>query len=257
MDRLRSKVKSIVSVVSEGGPYHPFYLLARATYHSLYLLLRSLSQTDRRLVDDYLKKTTVRKLHIGCGDPDALAKRPIFPDWLNSDYYPKSPKILHLDATRPFRLFESGSFDYVFSEHMIEHIPYSAGVHMMADCYRILKPHGKMRTSTPDLAFLIDLYRNDKSTLQDQFLAYASSNIKWVPYKEDTFVINNFVRDWGHQFIWDEKTMRTAMEKVGFKNVTSYKLQRSDDTALRNLEHETRMPEGFLQLQTFTMEGEK
>ena len=46
------------------------------------------------------------------------------------------------------------------------------------------------------------------------------------------------------------------------KNITSWKIGESDDLDLQNLENETRrvrkgMPAGFLQLETFTLEGTK
>jgi predicted SAM-dependent methyltransferase len=224
--------------------------VARDARHFLSSNVRHLRHVDKRLVDDYHKRAPVRKLHIGCGSN-------VISGWLNADYYPKSPNILHLDATRPFSLLESRSFDYVFSEHMIEHVPYRAGSQMIAECYRILKPDGKLRISTPDLSFLIDLYRSDKSELQQQYVAWASSRINWAPYQDETFVINNFVRNWGHSFIYDEKTLRAMMEAAGFKNVSRCGLAHSDDETLCSLENEKKMPEGFLQLESLTLEAIK
>ena len=48
------------------------------------------------------------------------------------------------------------------------------------------------------MPFLIDLYRNDKSDLQNQYIEWSSRTfIADAPYADDTFVINNFFRDWG------------------------------------------------------------
>ena len=136
---------------------------------------------------------------------------------------------------------------------MIEHISYPQGLFIMSECYRILKANGKIRISTPNLAFLIDLYKEDKSGLQQEYIKWATDQfIQYAPYAADTFVINNFVRDWGHQFIYDEKTPRSAMEKVGFTNITTFELNKSEAETLRDLEHENRMPESFLRLETFT-----
>ena len=65
----------------------------------------------------YFSKNSVKKLHIGCGSN-------ILDGWLNSDYYPPLASVLHLDATKRFP-FEDNTFDYVFSEHVIEHIAFS------------------------------------------------------------------------------------------------------------------------------------
>jgi hypothetical protein len=70
-------------------------------------------------------------------------------------------------------------------------------------------------------------------------------------------VINNFVRNWGHLFIYDEKTLRHSLETAGFAEVESFRLNESNDPNLRNLENEKRMPEGFLQFESFTLEAVK
>ena len=65
------------------------------------------------------------------------------------------------------------------------------------------------------------------------------------------------MRHWGHQFIYDEKTLRAAMERAGFKKVTRRELNESDAVALRALEDTDRMQERFLRLESFTLEGTK
>lgn len=50
---------------------------------------------------------------------------------------------------------------------------------------------------------------------------------------------------------------RRALEVSGFVDVHSYRINESDDLALKNLENEERMPAGFLQLESFTLEARK
>jgi predicted SAM-dependent methyltransferase len=208
-----------------------------------------LAQT-RPVQEIIVVKSKEPKLHIGCGD-HAL------PGWLNTDQFPNTGDIMHLDATRPFP-FNNETFDYVFSEHMIEHLPYPDGLKMLAECHRVLKPSGKIRISTPNLALLIDIARANKSDLQRAYIKCASRTfIDGAPEDNETFVINNFVRDRGHTFIYDENTLRGAMTSVGFAQITKFDLQESRDVALRDLENETSMPPGFLRLETLTLEGTK
>jgi hypothetical protein len=63
------------------------------------------------------------------------------------------------------------------------------------------------------------------------------------------------VRDWGHQFIYDEKILRSMLESVGFCDVVRSSLGESDDEEFRGLENEGRMPEGFLALETIVLEA--
>ena len=217
----------------------------------LWYLCHRLSGRDRAIVRRYLAQSTIKKLHIGCGKNVLLG-------WLNMDALPLLPDVLYLDATRRFA-FEEGAFDYVFSEHMIEHIPYHHGLKMLGECRRVLKPSGKIRISTPNLDFLVALQRSDRCELAARYIRWSSRTFinGAVPEDNPVFVINYFVRSWGHRFIYDEKTLREAMLNAGFTNIVKRELQESDDPALCNLENEARLPPGFLRLETLTLEGTK
>jgi predicted SAM-dependent methyltransferase len=164
---------------------------------------------------------------------------------------------MRLDVARRFP-FDDNTFDYAFSEHMIEHIPHAVGQHMINECYRVLKPGGRLRITTPDLAFLIALYQQEKTDLQTRYIRWsAEANKPNVPFAMDTYVINNFVRDYGHQFIYDEKALRASFERAGFAGIVRCELNESQSEVLRNLENETKIPEGFVRLESFTLEGMK
>ena len=211
---------------------------------------RKFGLVDRQIVMKYLSQNNIRKLHIGCGSN-------LLQGWLNSDYFPRSTTILHLDATQLFP-FCNNEFDCIFSEHMIEHISYSQGLFMLNECFRVLKENGTIRISTPDLSFLIDLYKDNQSDLQREYIKRATDRyIKDAPYYDAVFVINNFVRNWGHQFIYNEKILRSSLEKAGFTSITKCALNQSEVDSLRNLENIKRMPQEFLRLETITMEGRK
>jgi predicted SAM-dependent methyltransferase len=207
--------------------------------------------------DGYLQRPEERKLHLGCG-------RNILAGWLNADIEPCSPDVAYIDLTKPLP-FQDACFDYVFSEHVIEHFSYQQGLAMLRESHRVLRPGGRIRVSTPDLAFVMGLYGAEKSDVQQRYIAWSTSYIAWstgafiseVPVSSDTFVINNFVRDWGHQFIYDEKELRASLLRAGFRDVERCALNDSSDENLRNLENERRLPPGFLRLETFTLEASK
>jgi predicted SAM-dependent methyltransferase len=179
-------------------------------------------EDDRSVVGAYFRDNQIRKLHIGCGSN-------VLDTWLNSDFSPQTPGIVHLDATQRFP-FEDCQFDFVFSEHMIEHISFSQGLVMLSECYRVLKERGKIRISTPDLCFLLELYKADKSDFQKEYIRWSTETfIPDAPYDDAIFVINNFVRDWDHLFIYDENTMQYALRKARFSQITRCPLNASDD----------------------------
>lgn len=232
--------------VGDGLIHHLKNVLRLILWH----FKRNFGRVDSEIVGNYLAEQEVRKLHIGCGEN-------ILSGWLNADFFPHSDMILHLDASDTFP-FPTGSFDYIFSEHMIEHISYSNGFVMLSECYRILRNNGKVRISTPNMQFLINLYGCGKSELQMEYLKWATDKFgKNISCHDDTFVINNFVRAWGHLFIYDEKTLRSSLGKAGFSKIVRCDLNESNDELLRNLENDQRMPKGLLKLESFTLEGTK
>lgn len=228
----------------------PFARLAKLQYENVYRIGRKLTGIDKRKISQYLSLHAIKKLHLGCG------YHPIA-GWLNSDLFPQSKEVIVVNAIKKFP-FPSDTFDYIFSEHMIEHLPYQYGQRMLQECYRVIKPGGSIRISTPDLAFLISLYSNSRTHLQDNYIKWATDEfLEDVPAYCDTFVINNFVRDWGHTFIYDEKTLRLALKLAGFSGILRCDLNESEHEELRGLENDYRMPAGFMQLETFTLEATK
>lgn len=189
----------------------------------------------------------MRKLNLGCGHN-------VLEGWVNSDANPPSTAVTLLDVENKFP-FTDNEFDYIFSEHMIEHLPYEVGSRSLKECYRVLKPRGVVRVSTPDLAFLVDLYTNSEADVNKRYIQWAAkfSNV----FCSNTHVINNFVRAWGHLFIYDEKTLRSSLEAAGFRNIKRCLINESVHEDLKNLENDSRLPEGFLALETFTLEGER
>jgi predicted SAM-dependent methyltransferase len=200
-------------------------------------------------IQQYLDTHPVAKLQIGCGGN-------MLEGWLNTDgqmdgwFHPQSVK---LDASQLFPISDT-TFDFVYSEHMIEHIPFWQGQQMLRECFRIMKPGAYIRISCPDFQFLIDLYTNP-TDLATQYTEVASPD--WAPYPNPIFIFNNYVRDWGHQFIYDKPTMTNSLLAAGFENVTEHNILESNVPELQNLEIPDRMQPGFLQLETMTFEARK
>jgi len=197
-------------------------------------------------IEEYLSTHDVAKLHLGCGGN-------FLKGWLNTDVVLYNPVAVHLDATEVFPI-ANNQVDYVFSEHAIEHMSYWNGQNMLRESCRVLKPGGRIRISCPNLQFLIDLYTNPTQLHVDYMTATKPD---WAPYPDPIFTVNNYVRDWGHQFIYDKKTLALCLEAAGFENITEHNIMESSDPELANLEIASRMAPGFLQLETMTLEATK
>jgi predicted SAM-dependent methyltransferase len=198
----------------------------------------------------YCAKHSVRKLHLGCGDF-------LLPGWFNTDGFPRRTGVAYCDVTRRFP-FPDGVFDCVFSEHMIEHIPFLAGKFMLSECFRVLKPGGRLRVATPDLDKITALKR-PANNIERAYLAFATAQIPDAFDGSPCFAINAFVRNWGHVFIYDPETLAELLRRSGFVEVASCRPDESGDPALCGIDRhaETLARPEFNLIETMVAEAVK
>jgi predicted SAM-dependent methyltransferase len=131
-----------------------------------------------------------------------------------------------------------------------------------------LKPGGVARIATPDLSFLIKLYRADdvsaepRQAIEQEFLEFFLGNeikdrANNAPVDFDVYLINKFVRAWGHEFIYDEKTLKYVFSDLGFTDIARRNVMESDHAALQNLENIDRKPAGHIALETVVLEARR
>jgi predicted SAM-dependent methyltransferase len=177
------------------------------------LFLRNAVRAVRRgkQVERYLAAHDVARLQLGAGDRPREG-------WLNTDLhgYGRSG-LVYLDVRKRFPLPDA-SFDFVYSEHMLEHLSYAEGQRCLSECLRVLKPRGRIRIATPSLERLAKLY--DGGELRERYVRWAVDTLE--PETKAPLpgvVINNFFRSWGHRFIYDPQTLRHALGEAGFVDV--------------------------------------
>lgn len=112
--------------------------------------------------------------------------------WLTADVDPRSD--VFMDVAKPLPL-PDGVIDVVYSEEVIEHIDRDGGRRMLAESFRILKPGGILRLTTPSLDYFA------KRAIEE---AAAVHEINEIFYQH------------GHRYIYSESAMRQALEEAGF-----------------------------------------
>jgi len=204
-------------------------------------------------IDAYLAEHPVRKLHLGAGYN-------VIDGWLNTDVddHGRRGELVYLDARRRFPLPDD-CMDVVFTEHMVEHLSYSDGLHCLRECRRVLKPEGRLRIATPSLDRLVRLWDRDEDEIS---LRYVRWSVDTFVHDADAylpaFVLNNFMRDWGHRFVYDQRTLAHALETAGFVDVVKRPVGESDDARLAGLEQHGRLiPPEFNAFETLVLEARR
>ena len=212
--------------------------------------LATFKERSQAIIDEYMREQPVKRLQIGAGS----SRRD---GWLNTDIEPGAG-LAYLDASRRFP-FDDGTFHYIFSEHVIEHLTYDEGKVMIAEAYRVLAPGGKMRLSTPNLTRFIQLFDDNPS---EEAKAYLRGKVEWHQWPQDAnraaIILNLQMSSWGHKFTYDVETLGGALTRAGFENVREFEENISHDPYLRDLEARVGgMFERWSDYETMTIEVEK
>jgi predicted SAM-dependent methyltransferase len=157
------------------------------------------------------------KLHIGSGKVRLNG-------WLNVDL--AAPEAdLHLDI-RETLPFADETITHIFTEHLIEHVNREEAVRFLRECHRVLSKNGFLRISTPDLKHLV--------------VSYISREIGewgelWEP-KSPCSLLNEGIRNWGHQFLYDAEELVKTLSEAGFYSVSFVNWGESTINELSGLE---------------------
>ena len=159
------------------------------------------------------------KLHLGCG-PQRLE------GWINLDNvkYPGVDKVVDITKGLPYK-----DVSHIFAEHFIEHLAYSDALALMRECRRVLRDDGVLRLSTPNLDWVwVTHYRLEMSEPEQV---------------QACFALNRAFRGWGHQFLYNERTLRASLLDAGFANIKRCDYGQSEHAELRGLERHEKSPD--------------
>jgi predicted SAM-dependent methyltransferase len=130
------------------------------------------------------------------------------------------------------------TFDYIFSEHQIEHISEADATAMLQECFRILRPGGRIRIATPDLAAILGLYDNPLHEIERRYIAWVMEKF-WPNIRSGNqrcYVINHMFKAHKHRFIYDYDTLSAMLADAGFVEIVRAQPGESDDPVLRGVE---------------------
>ncbi len=217
---------------------------------------------SKHLISTYLSETEEPMLNIGTGVN-------VLEGWLNTDLYPQNSNIaevVYLDASIKFP-FKDATFNYIYSEHIFEHLHFEDSCNMLSECYRVLKPNGVMRLALPHIDFLKGLYENPEARVNSAYIEFSKKH--FIPEftkvigesnHYNIYVINNFYRNWGHQVIHSFDTLKELVEKFKFRSIERKNVGESEIVNLKGLDGNGRAagyPPELYTIQTLIIEARK
>ncbi len=166
------------------------------------------------------------KLHLGCGT--------IYLDgWINIDNNSDNniEKIdLFWDITKKLPIFDN-SVDFIYNEHLLEHLSPDEAVKSIRDFMRVLKPGGIMRIAMPDLQDTLKLYNNDN---WKKDAGIKKCGLDFIKTKAE--FLNVCFRWWGHKWLYDREELERRLKEAGCVKIKKCELRKSGHKELCNLE---------------------
>lgn len=226
-----------------------------------FYLYRTFPSIDCKLIQEYLSRNDIKKLQLGCGENPIIG-------WLNSDFiencysvnFDPSRKVVNIDVTKPLPFLDN-TFDFVFCEHMIEHLSLKNAIFMLREVHRILKKDGILRIACPDLEKLVDVYlaKSSPEYINKIINDYCKNWVAESPFKDPICMLNLFFSDekWGHKFLYDYKFICKVLGFIGYTNPSKYPVCVSDNPNLILLENIKRMGRENLDFETLVIEVTK
>jgi len=178
-----------------------------------------------RAIAKYVSSTEEPRLQLGSGEVT-------LPGWLNSDLVRGD---IYIDVERPLPLPDA-RFAYVFAEHLIEHVSEQDGMQLLREIHRILRPGGVARITTPDLPKIIALYEDRNPIVSRADYARFLDDITGRRHERPCQIFNDFMRLWGHKYIYDEEDLAARLHQAGFRRVERQEPRQSEHPQLQDLE---------------------
>lgn len=112
--------------------------------------------------------------------------------------------------------FADGSVDWVYAEHLVEHVSLSDGTAWLAEVRRILAPGGVLRLTTPDLATYVDGYRAGDTFFSRHRGRMRAAGLGPPMPPRRAFMFNQLFYLYGHRWLYDYDELVHALVSAGF-----------------------------------------
>jgi predicted SAM-dependent methyltransferase len=195
---------------------HPAIQTLKPILRPIYSLALNIAARILQLRTPYLLRK-YDKLHLGSG-PHRIT------GWANIDMTGWRNVIWDLRRRLPI---PPGTIRFIYSQHFIEHIPRADALALLKNCKKLLSRGGTIRISTPNL------HRAAEDYLAGHIPRLPDT--EWYP-ATPCVAINEAMRLWGHQFVYDADELTRLLKEAGFSDIRSMQWGESGHPELRGLE---------------------
>lgn len=188
-----------------------------------------------------------RWVQFGCGP------HPLPSPWENYD------REVNITEALPF---PDESCQYLVAEHVIEHVPFAAGLAFLRECHRVLEPGGVLRLSFPDVSrfmkgsapdWLLDEAVEQRRTVYGQWLERTM-------HRPNTLasIFAFLLAGSGHKAAWTLETAGASCIAAGFLGSHEEPLGCSAHDVLQHVDrHQFSVPVAVAVAETTTIEATK
>ena len=120
---------------------------------------------------------------------------------------------LDIGAALPFA---DASVDWVYAEHLLEHVTPRVAVGWLTEVRRILSPGGLLRLSTPDLAKYVEGYQDGQAFYAKHRRRLSLMRVGPPMPERKAFMFNQIFYLYGHSWIYDLAEVGFVLEQAGF-----------------------------------------
>ncbi|HEV2635711.1 MAG TPA: methyltransferase domain-containing protein [Actinocrinis sp.] len=120
-----------------------------------------------------------------------------------------------LDIGKPLP-FDDGCVDWVYAEHLIEHVPLLTAISWLAEARRILAPGGVLRITTPDLRKYVEGYLGESGFFAKHRRRLRLMRVGPPMPERKAFMVNQIFYLYGHRWIYDYDELCYALTEAGF-----------------------------------------
>lgn len=121
--------------------------------------------------------------------------------------------------------YKDNGVDIILCSHFLEHLNREEGAKFLSECFRVLKPDGLVRLVVPDSLRLAEEYAHG------DIMEYRHVNVDVDNAPDSAEALFHLLLA-GHQTIYDEESLRKALENSGFVNINICKPFESSSRAV-------------------------